>query len=142
MKSVTQLIAGKSSEIWTVDPTQPVLEAIKCMAEKNIGALLVTRDKELVGIISERDYARKIILRGKSSSETPVSEIMSSNVIAVSPEDTIDTCMALMTHNNIRHLPVLERGKITGVLSIGDLVRETISDQQQTIEHLEGYIMS
>ena len=112
------------------------------MAEKNIGALLVTRDEELVGIISERDYARKVILRGKSSSETPVSEIMSSNVIAVSPEDTIDTCMALMTHNNIRHLPVLERGKITGVLSIGDLVRETISDQQQTIEHLEGYIMS
>jgi len=142
MKTVTQLIAGKSSEIWAVHPAQPVLDAIKCMAEKNIGALLVTEGEELVGIISERDYARKIILRGKSSSETPVSEIMSSNVIAVSPDDTIDTCMALMTHNDIRHLPVLERGKITGVLSIGDLVRETISDQQQTIEHLESYIMS
>ncbi len=142
MKSVSQLIAGKSSEIWTIDPEQPVLDAIKCMAVQNIGALLVTESERLVGIISERDYARKIILRGKSSSETPVSEIMSGNVITVSPDDTIDICMSLMTRNDIRHLPVLERGKITGVLSIGDLVRETIVEQQQTIEHLEGYIMS
>ena len=142
MKTVTQLIAGKPSAIWTVEPAQPVLDAIKRMAEKNIGALLVTKDGQLVGIISERDYAREIILRGKSSSETPVSEIMSGNVITVSPIDTIDTCMTLMTKNDIRHLPVLERGKVTGVLSIGDLVRATITDQQQTIEHLEGYIMT
>ena len=142
MKSVSQLIAGKSSEIWTVDPEQPVPDAIKCMAEKNIGALLVIKGERLVGIISERDYARKIILRGKSSRETPVSEIMSSNVITVSPDDTIELCMTLMTRNDIRHLPVLERDKVSGVLSIGDLVRATIAEQQQTIQQLEGYIMS
>jgi len=147
MKTVAQLLAAKTgaaktSDIWTIDATQPVLDAIKCMAEKNIGALLVTDGQKLTGIISERDYARKVILRGKSSRETLVSEIMSDNVISVAPDDTIDTCMSLMTKYNIRHLPVLERGKITGVLSIGDLVRATIADQQQTIEHLEGYIMS
>jgi len=147
MKTAAQLIAAKftdtkGAEVWTIDPTQPVLDAIKCMAEKNIGALLVTKGQELIGIISERDYARKVILRGKSSRETQVSEIMSGNVISVAPDDTIDTCMSLMTQYNIRHLPVIERGKVTGVLSIGDLVRATIADQQQTIEHLEGYIMS
>lgn len=147
MKTVAQLLAAKTgaaktSDIWTIDATQPVLDAIKCMAEKNIGALLVTDGQKLTGIISERDYARKVILRGKSSRETLVSEIMSDNVISVAPDDTIDTCMSLMTKYNIRHLPVLERGKITGVLSIGDLVRATIAEQQQTIEHLEGYIMS
>lgn len=142
MKTVAQLLAGKPSEVWTISAQQPVLDAIKRMAEKNIGALLVTDDNKLTGVISERDYARKVILRGKSSRETPVSEIMSNNVVSVAPEDTIDTCMTLMTQHNIRHLPVIEKGRITGVLSIGDLVRATIAEQQQTIQHLEGYIMS
>ncbi len=148
MKTVTQLLAGKPTEIWTINASQPVIDAIKYMAEKNIGALLVTdltdttRGAQLTGIISERDYARKVILQGKSSRETPVAEIMSTNVISVGPDDTIDTCMSLMTQHNVRHLPVLEKEKIVGVLSIGDLVRATIADQQATIEQLSGYIMS
>lgn len=141
MKTVGQLIASKAStEVWTIEATQPVLTAIRCMAEKNIGALLVTEDKQLIGIISERDYARKVILQGRSSSKTTVSEIMTGNVVSVTPDDSIDTCMTLMTNHNIRHLPVLERDKITGVISIGDLVKATIAEQQQTIEQLEGYI--
>ena len=112
------------------------------MAEKNVGALLVTDQGQLCGIISERDYARKVILQGKSSRETAISEIMSTNVISVSPDDTTDTCMELMTQHKIRHLPVLEQNKINGVLSIGDLVRATIADQQQTIEQLSEYIMT
>ncbi len=142
MKTVAQLLAGKPTEIWTIDATQPVLVAIKYMAEKNIGALLVTDQDQLSGIISERDYARKVILQGRSSRETAISEIMSTHIISVGPDDTIDTCMELMTKHDIRHLPVLERDKLIGVLSIGDLVRATIADQQQTIEQLSGYIMS
>lgn len=142
MKTVAQLLAGKPTEIWTIDATKPVLVAIKYMAEKNIGALLVTDRDQLSGIISERDYARKVILQGRSSKETAISEIMSTNIISVGPEDTIDTCMGLMTKHDIRHLPVLERDKLIGVLSIGDLVRATIADQRQTIEQLSGYIMS
>ncbi len=142
MKPVTHLLATKPTEIWTINANQAVLDAIKFMAEKNIGALLVTDGAKLAGIVSERDYARKVILQGKLSSETPVAEIMTTNIISVAPDDTIDTCMELMTKHDIRHLPVLEREKIIGVLSIGDLVRATIAEQQQTINHLEGYIMS
>lgn len=142
MITVAQLLARKSTEIRTINATQPVLDAITLMAQKNIGALLVTEQGRLTGIISERDYARKVILQGKSSRETPVSEIMSTRIISVSPDDTADTCMALMTQHNIRYLPVLNKDKIEGVLSIGDLVRATIADQQQTIEQLSGYIMS
>ncbi len=142
MNTVTQLLAGKSSVVWTIEADLPVLDAITLMAEKEIGALLVTNDTGLVGIISERDYARKVILRNRSSRETPVSEIMSSNVVSVGPDDTINTCMELMTKHKIRHLPVLERGSITGMLSMGDLVKAIIAEQQQTIKHLEGYIMS
>ena len=142
MKTVTQLLAGKPTEIWTISATQPVIDAITYMAEKNVGALLVTDQGQLCGIISERDYARKVILQGKSSRETAISEIMSTNVISVSPDDTTDTCMELMTQHKIRHLPVLEQNKISGVLSIGDLVRATIANQQQTIEQLSEYIMT
>jgi len=142
MKTVARLLADKDPEIWSIEADQPVLDAIRCMAEKKIGALLVVEGAALIGIISERDYARKIILHGKSSKETPVSEVMSDNVVRVSPTDTIDTCMTLMTEHKIRHLPVLENNRITGVLSIGDLVKAIIADQQETIQHLEGYIMS
>ncbi len=142
MKTVTQLIAGKSPIVWTIEADQPVLDAIRLMAEKEVGALLVTENTKLIGIISERDYARKVILRNKSSHETPVSDIMSTNVVSVGPDDTINKCMELMTEHKIRHLPVLERDRITGVLSIGDLVKAIIADQQKTIQHLEGYIMS
>lgn len=142
MKTVAQLLASKSAELWTIDATQQVLDAIKYMAEKNIGALLVTDQRQLTGIVSERDYARKVILQGRSSRETPISEIMSTNIISVGPDDTIDICMQRMTSHDIRHLPVLERGELIGILSIGDLVRAIIADQQQTIDQLSGYIMS
>ena len=112
------------------------------MAEKEIGALLVTENRQLTDILSERDYARKVILLGRSSRETQVSEIMTSNVVSVGPNGTIDTCIQLMSKNKIRHLPVLERGSITGILSISDLVSAIIADQKQTIQQLEGYIMS
>jgi CBS domain-containing protein len=110
------------------------------MGEKNIGALLVIEGTQLAGIISERDYARKVILKGKESHSTPISEIMTSNVVSVSPAESIDNCMALMTQHKIRHLPVIDNGIVTGVLSIGDLVRAIIADQSDTIAHLEGYI--
>jgi len=142
MKLVKHLLAQKTPVIWAIEPDKPVLDAITIMAEKEIGALLVTKSEQLVGILSERDYARKVILRGKSSRETPVSEIMSSNVVCVNPDDTVETCMQLMTHHNIRHLPVQEQGKLTGMLSVGDLVKAIIADQQETIQQLEGYIMS
>ena len=142
MKTVKQLVAEKSPVVWSIEPHRPVIDAITIMAEKEIGALLVTEDGQLTGILSERDYARKVILLGRSSRETPVSEIMSDNVVSVRPDDTIDTCMQLMTKYKIRHLPVLERGKITGILSISDLVRAIIAEQKQTIQQLEGYIMS
>lgn len=142
MKNATQLLAAKDSVIWAIGPDSSVLDAIKLMGEKEIGALLVTDTDKLVGIVSERDYARKVILKGKESRNTPISEIMSANVITVGPHDTIEHCMSLMVKNKIRHLPVLENGRITGVLSQGDLVKEIIAEQSETIAHLEGYIMS
>ena len=142
MKTATQLLAAKDSAVWTISPDHSVLDAIKLMGEKEIGALLVTNDNKLVGIISERDYARKVILQGKESHSTRISEIMSNNVVTVSPGESIDNCMALMTQHKIRHLPVTDNGVVTGVLSIGDLVRAIIADQSDTIAHLEGYIMS
>ena len=142
MKTVTQIIANKQPVVWTVKADQLVLDAIKIMAEKEIGALLVTSGDELIGIISERDYAREVILRGKSSHETPISEIMTTNVVTVGSNDSIDRCMELMTEHKIRHLPVMEQGKIVAVLSIGDLVAAIIAEQKSDIQHLEGYIMS
>lgn len=142
MKIATQLLAGKDPIVWTVSPESSVLDAIKLMGEKEIGALLVTESNKLIGIISERDYARKVILKGKESHNTPISDIMTANVVSVGPSESIDSCMTLMTRHKIRHLPVIENGRIVGVLSIGDLIKAIIAEQSDTIAHLEGYIMS
>ena len=142
MKNATQLLAGKNTPVWVISPDSSVLDAIKLMGEKEIGALLVTQFDTLIGIVYERDYARKIILKGKESHNTPISEIMTANVVTVGPDGSIDQCMALMTKHKIRHLPVIEKERIVGVLSIGDLVKAIIAEQSDTIAHLEGYIMS
>lgn len=133
---------GDGSQVWTIDAEDPVLEALQLMADKYIGALPVMRGNSLVGMVSERDYARKIVLRGRSSSETPVWEIMESPVVTVHPEDTVNHCMQLVTDKRIRHLPVIEKGKLIGIVSIGDLVKAVIDEQQQTITQLERYIVS
>ena len=142
MKTVSQLLQGKGGNVWSVSPESSVFDALKQMAEKNCGALLVMSGGKLLGVISERDYARKVILLGKSSHELAVSEIMSDNVVCVGLAQTVDECMALMSSNRIRHLPVLEGGRIIGVLSVGDLVKAVIEEQQQTIQQLESYIHS
>jgi CBS domain-containing protein len=140
MKSIRQLLEGKSGGLCTIGPNASVLDALKLMAEKNIGALLVVENDKLVGMLSERDYARKVILQGKSSHDTPIKEIMTAGVVCVQPGNTVEECMALMTDKRVRHLPVVENEKLLGVLSIGDLVKETISEQQFMIKQLESYI--
>jgi len=140
MTSVKQLLGGKGNAAYSVGPEDPVLEAIGLMAEHHIGALLVMKGDELVGIVSERDYARKVILLGRSSNATPVWQIMSTPVVTVNPEQSLQDCMRLMTERRIRHLPVLDAGKVVGVLSIGDLVKAVMQEQQKTIEQLEDYI--
>ena len=140
MKTVKQLLQDKSHGLCTISPDALVFEALKLMAEKNVGALLVIENDKLVGILSERDYVRKTVLHGKSSHDMPVKEIMTERVICVQPNRTTDECMALMTEKRVRHLPVIENDKLIGVLSIGDLVKETISEQQFTIKQLESYI--
>jgi CBS domain-containing protein len=142
MTSVRQLLDGKGRAIYSIGPEDPVLEAIRLMADRHVGALVVMKGEELVGIVSERDYARKVILMGRASDETPVWEIMSSPVITVTPHQTLDDCMRLVTDRRIRHLPVIEEGKVIGMISIGDLVKAVIEDQQHTIEQLESYIHS
>lgn len=145
MLTAHQLLDRKSRDApvaFSIDPDEPVLEAIRMMAEHSIGAVLVMQGTELKGILSERDYARKVVLLGRSSSDTPVWQIMSAPVISVAPGDNIDTCMRLMTDKRIRHLPVVAQGKVVGVLSIGDLVKAIIGEQQKTIEELEMYIHS
>jgi CBS domain-containing protein len=140
MLRVNHLLARKGREVWSVDADQPVLEAIQIMADRHVGALPVMRGGELVGVVSERDYARKVILLGRSSAETPVWQIMSSPVVSVAPGDSIKQCMELMTERRIRHLPVVENGDMVGMISIGDLVRAVIEEQQETIEQLEKFI--
>ncbi len=142
MKLVKNLIENKGNEIWSIAPEASVLDAIKLMAEKKIGALLVMEDERLVGIVSERDYARKVILQGRSSRETPVREIMTAEVFSIEPVETVEDCMKLMTEKRVRHLPVMENEKVVGVLSIGDLVKEIIAEQEFTIRQLENYITS
>jgi CBS domain-containing protein len=142
MATVRQLLDGKGRALFSVTPEDPVLEAIRLMADKHVGALLVMKGEELVGIVSERDYARKVILLGRASHDTPVAQIMSSPVHTVSPDQSVQDCMRIMTERRIRHLPVVERGRVAGVISIGDLVKAVIEDQQHTIEQLESYIHS
>ena len=140
MKTVRDLLAGKSRDVWSIGPDQTVYDAIALMSERGIGAVLVLDGAELVGILSERDYARRVILKGKASRETQVREIMTTNLISVTHERTIEDCMAIMTTSRIRHLPVLHEGKLAGILSIGDIVKAMISDKQAHIDQLEDYI--
>ena len=140
MKTVSMLLQSKGDDAWSVSPGTTVYDALVLMAEKNVGALLVVEGGRLVGIFSERDYARKVILQGKSSRHTSVGEIMTSRVVYVRPEQTIEECMALMTDKRIRHLPVLEGDRVIGVISIGDVVKAIISEQEFMIEQLENYI--
>jgi CBS domain-containing protein len=140
MRTVKQLLDAKGRQVVSIAPEEPVLEAIQLMSDHHIGALLVMRGEELLGILSERDYARKVILKGRSSAETAAWEIMSSPVQTVGPDDTINTCMRLMTERRFRHLPVVEGDKVSGMLSIGDLVRVVIEEQQQEIAQLQQYI--
>ena len=140
MHTIQHCLQNKGSDVWSIHPDASVFDALNLMADKNIGALLVIEKDELVGMFSERDYARKVILQGKTSRETRVREIMSSRVFHVEYNKSIEDCMALMTEKHIRHLPVLEEGAIVGVISIGDVVKEIIAEQEFVINQLENYI--
>jgi CBS domain-containing protein len=138
--TISEILNHKGATVWSISPELMVFDAIQMMADKNIGALLVTEGEKLVGIISERDYTRKIALKGKSSKQTPVREIISGQIFHVVPDNTVEECMRLMTEHRIRHLPVLEGAKIVGVISIGDLINWIISAQSSTIHQLQTYI--
>jgi len=137
---IKEILASKGTNVWTISSESTVYDAIEMMAEKSVGALAVTSDSKLAGIISERDYARKVILKGLASKNISVRDIMSKNVICVSPEQKVDECMAVMTEKHVRHLPVMEAETLVGMISVGDLVKDIIKEQSFTIEQLESYI--
>ncbi len=142
MKTIRQLLRIKGRKIWTVSPEKSVFDALKIMAEKDVGALLVVKGKTLVGVFSERDYARKVILHGKSSKDILVNEIMSSPPIFIEPDHTVDQGLAIMSAKHVRHLPVMENNRLIGVVTIGDLVKSLIDEQKVVIDHLEKHILS
>jgi CBS domain-containing protein len=140
MQTVNQLLQSKGTEVFSVSPQDSVLRAIEVMATRHVGALLVMSQGSLIGIISERDYARKVILKNRSSHDTPVGDIMTSPAVSVAPEETVHRCMQIMTEGRFRHLPVVKGGRVVGMLSIGDLVKAVIQEQSEQIEQLERYI--
>lgn len=140
MRNVRHLLEAKGSEVYSIGPDAPVVDAIRLMAERGIGALVVLQGDRLAGVVSERDYARKVVLQGRSSASTRVEEIMTPDVVQVGPDDTVDRCMQLVTDRRLRHLPVLERGRVVGVVSIGDLVKAVIEAQQEELDQLQRYI--
>jgi CBS domain-containing protein len=140
MKNVRQLLGRKGTAVHTIGPDATVLEALERMAQHDVGALVVIEDGDVIGLVSERDYARKVILRGRLSKDTPVHEIMSRSIFSVTSKETVAGCMSLMTEQRVRHLPVLENGQLAGIISIGDVVKAIIEEQQLTIEQLETYI--
>lgn len=142
MRTVRQLLDGKPAEVHSIPPDAPVIEALRLMAERHIGAVAVCESRRLAGILSERDYARKVVLQGRASSDTPVRDIMTRDVLTVTPSSTVPQCMQLMTDHRIRHLPVIEAGDVVGIVSIGDLVRAVIEDQQVELDQLQRYIAS
>jgi CBS domain-containing protein len=139
--TVSSILRYKGHDVWSVSPDESVFAAMCLMADKDIGALVVIAGETLVGIVSERDYARKVVLQGKSSKDTPVSEIMTSPVVSVGPDHSVDDCMRIVTTERIRHLPVVQGAQVVGVVSIGDLVRSVISTQGETIQYLQEYIV-
>jgi CBS domain-containing protein len=140
MTTVRSVLQTKDNTLWSIAPEALVFDALKIMADKNVGALLVMQKEKVVGIFSERDYARKIVLKGESSHTTAIKDVMTSGVLSVHPEQSIDECMALMTNKHVRHLPVIENGKLIGLISIGDVVKAIISEHEYTIKQLENYI--
>ena len=143
MRTVRHLLESKAPEVHAIGPDAPVIDAVRLMSDKGIGALLVLGNGgKLVGILSERDYARKVVLAGRSSKDTPVRDIMTAEVVSVGPHDNTERCMQLVTDGRIRHLPVLENGQVIGVVSIGDLVKAVIAEQRQELDHLQRYIAS
>lgn len=142
MNFVTEILKTKGRDVWTVSPDSAVYDALQVMADKNVGALMVLEGDKLVGVFSERDYARKVFLKGKASKDTRVSEIMTTNPVWVGLDQTIEACMNLMTNKKVRHLPVLDEGRLVGVVSIGDIIKAVISEQEFTIQQLEHYITS
>lgn len=142
MKKVKEILDTKGRDVWSVGPTESVYDAMKLMADKGVGALIVMEGTKVAGIISERDYARKVILQGRSSRTTQVKEIMTARVVYAQPDQNIEECMALMTEKRVRHLPVMDGGQLVGVISIGDLVKGIIAEQKFIIEQLERYITS
>ena len=140
MRNVRHLLEVKGSEVYSIGPEVPVVEAIRLMAQRGIGALVVLQGDRLAGVVSERDYARKVVLQGRSSSSTRVDEIMTGDVVQVGPDDSVDRCMQLVTERRLRHLPVVEQGRVIGVVSIGDLVKAVIEAQQEELDQLQRYI--